>query len=180
MFGRIGADNTCRHYEIDAALQQGTPVFIEPGDEIGNGKHRIVSQPARHRARVPRLSHARHTVVAHIAANAGHDGHRHVAGNHHRPLFDMQFQPRFGARRIEEHRPFTNRIDIGTGFGHALAERASMRAMRHRQIGVAQFAEQRAGPHVGFPEPRAFFATQREYAHRRRRRAAATLLFDKT
>ena len=55
-----------------------------------------------------------------------------------------------------------------------------MRAVGHGEIGLVEFAEQRARSHIGLAEPSAFLSAQREYAHRRGGMVLSAPLFDET
>src|SRR6202012_526071 len=93
---------TRRDDEIDAAFEQDAPMFVEPGDQVRYGKHGMVTQPARHSARVTRLADTSDPVVAHIAANTRNGPKCNLAGDHDGTLLDMQFEIGFRFRFVEQ------------------------------------------------------------------------------
>ena len=66
---------------------------VEMGDQFGGGEHRVVAQPARHRAGMSGFADAFDDAVADVAADAGDDPDRQFARNQHRALLDVQLDP---------------------------------------------------------------------------------------
>ena len=68
-------------------------MLVEAHQQFGHGQHRVVAQPARHRARVCRLAAAHDAAMADVAANACDQPDRLLARDQHRALLDVQLHP---------------------------------------------------------------------------------------
>ena len=137
------------------------PMAVEMGDEFGRREHRIMPQPARHRAGMAGLADAFDDAVADVAADARDDADRQIARHQHRALLDVQFEPRGECFRVEPAaRPFSTRsTSTPTSRMHSPSVRSASVAFAARSVG-RQFAEQRARSHIGLAEAGALFAAQ--------------------
>ena len=158
---RIGAHDAGRDHDVASALQQGAPVPVEMRDQLGGGEHRVVAQPARHRAGMPGLADALDHAVADIAANAGDDADRQFARDQHRALLDVQFDPggeplrhRAAARPLpRDRRRRRRRACIPSSVSPVSVLGAA------RSAGVRRPNSARE-PDIGLAEARAFLAAQ--------------------
>ena len=122
------------------------------------------------------LAEAVDGVVADVAANAGNDGQRQFARDHHRALLDMQFEKGAHAPRVEQRLLAADGVEVGAGAEHAVGECFAGIALDERQVVGVEQAEEGARTDVGLAEPGAFFAAEGDDLQRQRRAVAGASL----
>ena len=109
-----------------------------------------------------RLADAFDHAMANIAANSCDDAERQIACDQDGALLDMQFDPCGDACSVEERLSHFDSVDVGANRAHAFAQREFRVRVPCRQIRRSEKTEERARPHIGLSEPRAFLAAQSE------------------
>jgi hypothetical protein len=174
--GRVGRHDAGGDDEVDAPLLQRLPVLVQTGDQLAEGEHGVVPQPARHRARMPGGADDAVLRVAPVAADAGDRGGGKAAGDHHRPLLDVHLEEGAELGRVPQALAPGDGFDVGTDRLEAGPERAARGPVAALQVTRRQPAPERQGADIGAVEPGTFLAAEHDQFQRDgRQRAGAAV-----